>query len=128
MHGSGRVLLVEDEPSLARFAVLALGRAGFTVVSCHDGAEALRTFLADPEGIDVLVSDVAMPGLTGDKLTRELLTRRPTLAVVLMTGFSQTLTAERAAALGASVLLQKPFGSRELVAAVRDALAGVRAT
>ncbi len=127
VHGSGRVLLVEDEPSLARFAVLALGRAGFTVVSCHDGAEALRTFLADPEGIDVLVSDVAMPGLTGDRLMRELLQQRPTLAVVLMTGFSQTLTSERAAALGASVLLQKPFGSRELVAAVRDALAGTRA-
>ena len=127
VQGSGRVLLVEDEPSLARFAVLALGRAGFTVVTRHDGAEALRTFLADPEGIDVLVSDVAMPGLTGDELVRALLARRPTLAVVLMTGFSHTVTAERAAALGASVLLQKPFGGRELVAAVRDALAAARA-
>ena len=128
VHGSGRVLLVEDEPSLARFAVLALERAGFTVVFCHDGAEALRTFLADPDGVDVVLSDVAMPGLTGDKLAREILERRPTLPVALMTGFSQTLTSERAAALGASVLLQKPFGSRELVAAVRDALATAHAS
>jgi two-component system cell cycle sensor histidine kinase/response regulator CckA len=121
-RGTGRVLLVEDEPALARFAVQALTRAGFAVHACHDGAEALRVFGDDPAAFDILVSDVAMPGLTGDKLARELLRLRPTLPVVLMTGFSHSVTSDRAAALGAATLLQKPFGGRELVAAVRDAI------
>jgi PAS domain S-box-containing protein len=78
-RGSGRVLLAEDEPAVARFAARALTRAGYTVTCCRDGVEALRTFSAAPDAVDVLVTDVAMPGLTGDALARAVHATRPAL-------------------------------------------------
>lgn len=116
------VLLVEDEPSLARFAEQALARAGFRVVRCQDGAEALRLFEASPNGVDILLSDVAMPGLTGDRLTKAVHVLRPDLPVVLMTGYSQALSPESVLALDVSVLLRKPISANDLVEAVRDTL------
>jgi CheY-like chemotaxis protein len=122
-RGSGRVLLAEDEPAVARFAARALTRAGYTVTCCRDGVEALRTFSAAPDAVDVLVTDVAMPGLTGDALARAVHATRPALPVVLVTGFSHTVSIETARALGAT-LLQKPVSARDLARAVQAALEG----
>ncbi len=116
------VLLVEDEPSLARFAEQALVRAGFRVVRCQDGAEALRLFEASPNGVDMLLSDVSMPGLTGDRLTKAVHVLRPDLPVVLMTGYSQALSPESVLALDVALLLRKPVSATDLVEAVRDTL------
>jgi PAS domain S-box-containing protein len=122
-RGSGRVLLAEDEPAVARFAARALTRAGYTVTCCRDGLEALRAFSAAPDAVDVLVTDVAMPGLTGDALARAVHAARPALPVVLVTGFSHTVTVDTARALGAT-LLQKPVSARDLARAVHAALPG----
>ncbi len=128
VHGRGRVMLVEDEPSLARFATQALTRAGYDVTYCRDGIEALHA-LDEPRGaVDVVVSDVTMPGLTGDKLARELLRLRPGLPVILTTGFSHLVTPALVKALGVAALLHKPFTARDLVGAVRDAIERARAT
>ena len=123
-RGSGRVLVVEDEPALARFVERALTRAGYTVTSRRDGGEALHAFNAAPDAVDVVVTDVALPGITGDVLTRELRRVRPSLPVLLMTGFSHTVTPERARELGAAGLLHKPVSAADLVAAVRSAMRG----
>ena len=121
-RGRGRVLLVEDEPALARFATNALTRGGYEVTYCRDGIEALRA-LDGPRGtVDVVVSDVTMPGLTGDKLARELQRLRPGLPVILTTGFSHLVPPEAIRALGVAALLHKPFSAQDLVAAVRDAI------
>ena len=125
-RGSGRVLVVEDEPALARVVERALARAGYEVARCATGADALRAFEAAPAATDVVLSDVAMPGMTGDELARALRRLRPDLPVILMTGFSHTVTPERARELGVAALLHKPVTPDELVAAVRDALAPTR--
>ncbi|MDF1501638.1 PAS domain S-box protein [Roseisolibacter sp. H3M3-2] len=121
-RGQGRVVLVEDEPALARFATQALTRAGYDVTCVHDGESALRLFDDAARAVDVVVSDVTMPGMSGDRLARELRRLRPTLPVILTTGFSHLITPESVHELGVAALLQKPFGARELVAAVRTAL------
>ena len=122
-RGSGRVLVVEDEPALARVVERALTRAGYAVARCATGADALGVVRAAPGDVDVVLSDVAMPGMTGDQLALALRDLRPDLPVVLMTGFSHSVTAERAREIGAVALLHKPVSPAELVAAVHDALA-----
>jgi DNA-binding NtrC family response regulator len=121
-------LVGEIRRFLARFLEQALTRAGYTVTACRDGGHALHVFRAAPDAVDVVVSDVAMPGLTGDVIARELRRLRPGLPVVLMTGFSHTVTAERARELGVAALLHKPVSARDLVTAVRDAMAGSTAS
>jgi DNA-binding response OmpR family regulator len=112
------VLLVEDDATLARVLALVLTTAGYAVTHCPDGAEALRTFRASPNAVDVVVSDVTMPELSGDQLARALRDIRPNLPIILMSGSISELTLQRARVIGVAAVLQKPVGIDELVAAV----------
>jgi two-component system cell cycle sensor histidine kinase/response regulator CckA len=116
------VLLVEDEPTLARVLAMVLTGAGYSVSSCADGVEALQLFRAAPDAVHVLLSDVTMPGLSGDRLARAVHEIRPALPVILMTGYSDGVTPENAHALGVAAVLQKPVSIEDLIAAV-DAVA-----
>jgi CheY-like chemotaxis protein len=120
------VLLVEDDATLARVLGLVLTTAGYTVTRCADGAEALRTVRASPNAVDVVVSDVTMPELSGDQLARVLREIRPSLPIILMSGSITTLTLQRARAIGVAAVLQKPVGIDELVAAVDSVFASAR--
>jgi DNA-binding response OmpR family regulator len=112
------VLLVEDDATLARVLELVLTSAGYSVTRCADGAEALQTFRASPNAVDVVVSDVTMPELSGDQLARALREIRPSLPIILMSGSISELTVQRARVIGVAAVLQKPVGIDELVAAV----------
>ena len=116
------MLIIEDEPSLLRFSQLALERAGYDVIACRDGAEALNVLHKRSLVLDLVISDVAMPHVTGDVVARQVRLLRPNLPVILMTGFSHVITPENAHMFGARALLQKPFGAQELVAAVFSVL------
>jgi DNA-binding NtrC family response regulator len=117
-HSRRHLLLVEDEPTLARVLALVLTTAGYTVTSCADGLEALETFRASPDLVDVLVSDVSIPGLSGDRLARALHEIRPHLPMVLMTGYSNMVTPHNARALGVTAFLEKPVDIDDLLAAL----------
>ncbi len=122
--GIGRVLLAEDEPALARFAERALVREGYDVTTCHDGLFALERFQQSPGAFDVVLTDLTMPGLSGDRLALAIKGISSEVPVILMTGFSQTLTSRNAKEHGIDVLLDKPFSARDLVAAVAKAIRG----
>ena len=111
---SGVVLLVEDEPQLAIAMGTALRRAGFQVTICHTGQDALRMIADGAVSPDVVVSDVAMPGLAGDRLARELELRNPSLPVVLMTGHSATVTPDGPRGPNVIAVLQKPVSAAAL--------------
>jgi len=117
-----RVLLVEDEPPLARVGSRMLESLGYSVVAFTDPVQALSTFLQRPEEFDLVVTDLTMPGLDGLKLTEEILRFRPATPVVLTTGFEGLMTATRAQALGVRELLQKPNSIESLGLALRRAL------
>jgi PAS domain S-box-containing protein len=117
---SGRVvLLVEDEEPVRRVAARILERAGYRVLAVADGEDALRIAAATPR-IDLLLTDVVMPGMSGTRLADHLRAARPALPVLYMSGFSRDLPESLAPPPG--TLLQKPFTPERLAARVGEAL------
>jgi len=118
---NGRVVLfVDDEKAIAQLARQMLEDLGYEAVVTTSSQEALDTFRHRPERFDVVVTDQTMPGLTGDRLARELLGIRPELPIILCTGFSPTLTEEKVRALGVQTYVRKPLSSAELGRALAD--------
>ena len=117
---SGTVLVVEDEPGVRGFVVSTLERAGYHVLVAGSAAEAVALTEGLAERIDVLVTDLIMPETNGQVLAERLLARRPSMRVVLMSGYGANL---EASADSSYRFLAKPFGRDDLIAAVATALA-----
>jgi len=126
--GSEKVLLVDDEQMLASVGQQALQRLGYEVVSRTSPIEALELFKAKPGHFDVVITDQTMPGMTGDALARELMSIRPGIPVIICTGYSQAIDAERAATIGIKAFVMKPILIHELADAVRKALGREKAS
>ena len=109
LQGSGHILLVEDEAQLASVVSRLLQRIGYEVTTCHNGTDALRLLTDGEVHPDLVLSDVSMPGLTGDRLARELALRFPMLPVVLMTGYSAHVSAVGPTGPNVVAVLQKPI-------------------
>jgi signal transduction histidine kinase/CheY-like chemotaxis protein len=119
---AGRILLVEDNEDVGNLAETLLGELGHAVVRARSGTEALR--LSDGGAqYDVVFSDVVMPGMTGLELAGKLKQRRPTVPIILTTGYS-----DRIAAAGSQgfPIVRKPYRMEALAVAVDEALATTR--
>jgi PAS domain S-box-containing protein len=112
-HGE-RVLLIDDEEPVLAATAEVLSRLGYEAVSFSDSHAALAAFQAAPERFDVVVTDEAMPGLTGTGLARMLRCHRPDLPIVLLSGYSGALQTQQALAAGVRELLTKPIRSQEM--------------
>lgn len=123
---SHHVLLVEDEPTLRRVLGMVLTDAGYSVTTCVDGEDALRKVEATPDAWDLVISDVSMPRLSGDRLARALRDIRPGLPVILMSGNAALVTPRRLYALGVAAVLEKPCEIEDLVRAVEAVFGRVR--
>jgi DNA-binding NtrC family response regulator len=82
----------------------------------------LAAFKADPENIDLVLTDMTMPEITGDLLAREAMTIRPAIPVIVSTGYSKTLTSEVAEKIGIKGVINKPASKSSLAVAIRKAL------
>ena len=116
------ILLVDDEPILCKFYQQFLKTQGYRITTCTDPVLALARFEEDPTAFDLVLSDVTMPGMTGDKMGRRMLAIRPELPVLLMTGYTKIITGEQARALGFRGLLAKPVPQNDLLAILRRVL------
>jgi CheY-like chemotaxis protein/two-component sensor histidine kinase len=116
------ILLVDDEPDIVESGTELLIRLGYRVTAFVDSREALKAFQSQPTTFDLVITDMTMPGLTGDELAREVLRIRPDLPAILCTGFSDTITQEKADQLGINALLIKPFRLSELSKIIRKIL------
>ncbi|WP_146205890.1 response regulator [Azospirillum sp. TSH58] len=112
------ILLVEDEALVRMATATVLEHAGFRIMEASSGPDALDVFAREPE-VDLVLTDYAMPGMTGLELVRELRARRPGLPVLMVTGYAEI---QRASALDGLPILQKPYQADELVARIRTAL------
>lgn len=118
----GRVLLVEDNPDVARITREMLEQLGYAVRQVSDGDEALAVIDAEPAAFDLVVSDIVMPGgKDGVAVARALRERRPALPVLLVTGYSEMA----ARAGGEFIVLRKPFLLAELSRAAARMIADV---
>ena len=119
--GGETILLVEDDSVVRRFALDALRRRGYQVLEAADGAEAKAVFASPATRIDLILTDVIMPGINGLELAAELRRKHPGLKVMYMSGYTDEALAN-ATEVAPATLLQKPFTATVLARAVRDAL------
>jgi CheY-like chemotaxis protein len=115
---AGRVLLVDDEPSVRQIGRRILERAGFTVVEAGDGPEAIERFRGDPDGFDSVLLDLTLPSQDGLTVMRELRVLRPGLPVVLCSGWSADEVAGSLRSLPHTLFVQKPYQGQALVEAL----------
>jgi two-component system cell cycle sensor histidine kinase/response regulator CckA len=117
LWGSGTVLLVEDEPMVRTVAERALTRHGYTVITADNGEDALE-ILAKGEPIDLLISDVVMPGMDGPTMVREARLSRPELKILFMSGYAEEQL-RKSLDIENVNFLPKPFSVTELAEAAR---------
>jgi CheY-like chemotaxis protein len=120
--GNERVMLVDDETDIAGIISQLLERLGYRIQAYISSLDALDDFKADPYGFDVIITDMTMPNMTGDRLIAAMLKIRPDIPIVLCTGFSERINEEQALALGVKKFLIKPVSRKDMALAIRYAL------
>ena len=113
--GRGRILVVDDEVDIVNAVKIILEQSGYTVSTFTSSLDAWNTFQADPGAFDLIISDLTMPRMTGLELAKNMLASRPDLPIIICTGFSETVTAEKASALGIREVILKPVIPRNLM-------------
>jgi two-component system, cell cycle sensor histidine kinase and response regulator CckA len=120
MWGSGRLLIVEDEPMVRAVAERALVRQGYTVETACDGEEALALF-AEGKSYDLVVSDVVMPNMDGPAMARKLRADHGDMRILFMSGYAEEQL-RQSINLDKVAFLPKPFSVQQIAEAVRDAI------
>ncbi|MBM3324588.1 MAG: response regulator, partial [Calditrichaeota bacterium] len=120
--GKESILFVDDEAALVRIGQQMLERLGYDVTARTSSVEALELFRARPNRFDLVITDMTMPNMTGVELAEELLRIRPDIPMILVTGFSEAVTPEKARRMGIREFIMKPIISRDLSQIIRRVL------
>ena len=120
--GNERILFIDDEESIAKLMRLRLVRLGYKVEATTSPIEALALFHSQPDKFDLVITDLTMPKMTGDKLVKKILNIRPGIPIILCTGFSEKIDEKTAEAIGAAGYIEKPLDKRKLAFKVREVL------
>ncbi len=121
-RGVETILIVDDEEDIAIMEETILKRLGYQVVKYTNSIEALEAFCETPDKFDMVITDMAMPSMPGDKLAVELIKTRPDIPILLCTGFSETISDEKVASIGVKGLVMKPVAINKFVEKVRHVL------
>jgi two-component system cell cycle sensor histidine kinase/response regulator CckA len=122
LTGAGTILIVEDEDAVRLFGARALRNKGYKVIEARSGEGALDVLRGEPN-VDVLVSDVVMPGMDGATLARLVRMERPSIRVILMSGYAEDVAPGIVAGEDGIHFLPKPFSLKQLAGKVKEALA-----
>jgi CheY-like chemotaxis protein len=122
LRGSETILLVEDEEGVRTLARIFLQANGYTVLEADNGEAAIRIFEKQGESIDLLITDVVMPRMSGRELTDRLVARRPELKVLYLSGYTNDAVLRHGVSHDQTHFLQKPFSPVNLALKVREAL------
>jgi CheY-like chemotaxis protein len=120
--GSETVLLVEDEESVRELVRETLRMRGYKVLEAENGEAGLRVAESRKERIDILITDVMMPGMGGRELARELSAQRPEMKVLFLSGYTEEAVLNQGPLGLSTAFLQKPFTLQNLAKKVRDVL------
>jgi PAS domain S-box-containing protein len=120
--GNEKILFIDDEQSIVNIARQRLERLGYEVDTEMSPIEALELFRSKPDQFDLVITDLTMPKMTGDKLVKEILNIRPDIPIILCTGFSEKIDEKKATAIGAADYIEKPIDQRDFAFKVRKVL------
>lgn len=120
--GKERILLVDDEEQIILSARQMLEDLGYDVTSRTNSVEALELFVRQPDKFDLVMTDQAMPNMTGAELAKRLIGIRPETPIILFTGFSEVISEDKARAIGIREYVMKPVVMRDLAETIRKAL------
>ena len=120
--GTERILFVDDELPIVKMNKQALESLGYKVTIRTSSIEALEVFRSMPNDFDLVITDMTMPNMNGDKLAGELMNIRPDIPVIISTGYSKKISDERAAKIGIKAFAMKPISKAELAKTVRKVL------
>ena len=120
--GNERILFVDDELTIAKLGKRLLEQLGYRVEARTKPVEALELFKATPDQFDLVITDMAMPNMTGERLAGELMKIRPDIPVILCSGFSHKMSGKKAGDLGIKACIMKPLIGSDLAVAVRRAM------
>ncbi len=120
--GRGKILFVDDEPSLVELSKDVLEKCGYSVIATTDSLQALELFEYESDKFDLVITDQVMPKLKGDDLIRKILAIRPDIPIILCTGYSGSITDEVAKKLGVREFIFKPVSTTNLMDVVSKVL------
>ena len=115
-------MFIDDEQALVVTAQRALPRLGHTCVGFSDPRLAVEHFLAHPQELDIVITDLSMPGLSGFEVARALLAVRPDLPIIIATGWGRAQDERLAREIGARELILKPIGMADLAQVIERVL------
>ena len=120
--GTERILYVDDEMVIADMAASMLSSKGYMVVAKAGSRDALELFRRNPQEFDLVITDMTMPGMTGDRLAREFIAIRGDIPIILCTGYNEHISEESAKKIGIKAFILKPLDMRTLTETVRRVL------
>jgi len=120
--GKENLLFVDDEAPIAKMGSKVLEQLGYSVTTITSSIEALESFRLNPQAFDLVVTDMTMPDMTGDKLAVELMKVRSDIPVILCTGYSKKISEESAAEMGIKEFVYKPVVQADLAKTIRRIL------
>ena len=122
--GFERILFVDDEEALVEMGEEVLAELGYAVTSKMSSEEALSLLKEDPTRFDLVITDQTMPEMTGIELARQILSVRPDMPIIMATGFSHLVDADKAKAAGIRAFVMKPLTKGEIARTIRKVLTG----
>ena len=122
--GTERILFVDDEPTLVKVAGRILEGLGYEVETKINPIEALDLFRSGPDRFDLVITDMTMPKMTGQKLAKKILDIRPDMPIILCTGFSEKISEANIGELDINAFVIKPFVTHNFALTIRKVLDG----
>ena len=120
--GTERILFIDDEPVIMEMGRQILGSLGYSVIARNSSIEALELFKEKKGSFDLVITDMTMPHMTGERLAENLMQIRPDIPVILCTGFSSMIDEQKALGMGIRAFVSKPVLKRELAETIRKVL------
>lgn len=123
--GNENILLVDDEEIIVLMEKEMLEKLGYTITACTSSIEALDSFRAQADKFDLVLTDMTMPDMTGDKLATELMVIRPDIPVIICTGYSEKISMEKTETPDIKGFLMKPIMMEDMACMIREIMDNV---
>lgn len=124
LNGKEKILLVDDEKQILRMMEQILNSFGYEIAAYDKSRDALSCFESTPYEFDIVITDMAMPGITGDKLVSKIKAIRPEIPIILCTGSSEKIVDARTNGSKPDKVLMKPSGIKQILKSIQMLLDG----